>query len=249
MLLKKATGRIDGFVIEGPTAGGHNAPPRDREVSTETGEPLYGPRDVVDLEQIRKLGLPFWVAGGAGRPERLREALDAGAAGIQVGTLFAYADESGLTEEIRRGVLDGVLRGTVRIRTEARASPTGFPFKLVSWDGDPAAGVVRERICDLGYLRNAYGRGEKGIGYRCASEPEDQFVAKGGAPEETPGRQCLCNALLATIGLGQLRGDGAVEPPLLTSGDEVVHLAAFLGGRTHYTAADVVRWLLGGAAA
>jgi nitronate monooxygenase len=249
MLLKKATGRIDGFIIEGPTAGGHNAPPRDREVSTETGEPLYGPRDVVDLEQIRKLGLPFWVAGGAGRPERLREALEAGAAGIQVGTLFAYADESGLTEEIRRGVLDSVLRGTIRIRTEARASPTGFPFKLVSWDGDPAAGVVRKRICDLGYLRNAYGRGEKGIGYRCASEPEDQFVAKGGAPEETPGRQCLCNALLATIGLGQLRDEGAVEPPLLTSGDEVVHLAAFLGGRNHYTAADVVRWLLGAAGA
>jgi nitronate monooxygenase len=249
MLLKKASGRIDGFIIEGPTAGGHNAPPRDRGVSPETGEPLYGERDVVDLEQIRKLGLPFWVAGGAGRPERLKEALAAGAAGIQVGTLFAYCDESGLTDTIRRGVLENVRRGTVRIRTEARASPTGFPFKLVSWDGDPAEGVVRKRVCDLGYLRDAYGRGEKGIGYRCASEPEEQFTAKGGAAEETPGRQCLCNALLATIGLGQLREDGAVEPPLLTSGDEVTHLAAFLGDRTHYAAADVVRWLLGGAAA
>jgi NAD(P)H-dependent flavin oxidoreductase YrpB (nitropropane dioxygenase family) len=248
VLFKKATGRIDGFVIEGPTAGGHNAPPRDRGVSPETGEPLYGERDVVDLEQVRKLGLPFWVAGGAGRPERLQEALAAGAAGIQVGTLFAYSDESGLTDQIRRGVLENVRRGTVRIRTEARASPTGFPFKLVSWDGDPAEGVVRERVCDLGYLRNAYGRGEEGIGYRCASEPEAQFTAKGGAAEETPGRQCLCNALLATIGLGQLRDGGAVEPPLLTSGDEVTTLAGFLGGRTHYAAADVVRWLLGGAA-
>lgn len=248
MLVKKATGRIDGFVIEGPTAGGHNAPPRDRGVSPETGEPLYGPRDVVDLEQIRKLGLPFWVAGSEGRPERLREALAAGAAGIQVGTLFAYSDESGLTDTIRRGVLENVLRGTVRLRTDARASPTGFPFKLVSWDGDPATGVARKRICDLGYLRDAYGRGEKGIGYRCASEPEEQFVAKGGKAEETPGRQCLCNALLATIGLGQVRDEGAIEPPLLTSGDDVVNLATFLGGRTHYAAADVVRWLLGEAA-
>jgi nitronate monooxygenase len=249
ILLKKATGRIDGFIVEGPTAGGHNAPPRDRGVSLETGEPLYGPRDVVDLERIRQLGLPFWVAGGAGTPERLQEALAAGAAGIQVGTLFAYCDESGLTDHIRRTVLEGVLRGTVRIRTDARASPTGFPFKLVSWDGDPAAGVVRKRVCDLGYLRDAYGRGEKGIGYRCASEPEDQFTAKGGAAGETPGRQCLCNALLATIGLGQLREDGAIEPPLLTSGDEVTNLAAFLDGRTHYTAADVARWLLGAPAA
>jgi NAD(P)H-dependent flavin oxidoreductase YrpB (nitropropane dioxygenase family) len=247
MLVKKATGRIDGFIIEGPTAGGHNAPPRDRGVSAETGEPLYGPRDVVDLEQIGKLGLPFWVAGSAGRPERLKEALAAGAAGIQVGTLFAYADESGLTDEIRGAVIDSVLRGTIRIRTEARASPTGFPFKLVSYDGDPAEGVERKRICDLGYLRSAYGRGEKGLGYRCASEPEEQFIAKGGAPDELPGRKCLCNALLSTIGLGQLREEGLVEPPLLTSGDEVVLLAAFLNGRTHYAAADAVRYLLGDA--
>jgi len=248
MLIKKATGRIDGFVIEGPTAGGHNAPPRDRGVSSETGEPLYGPRDVVDLAQIRKLGLPFWVAGSEGRPDRLRVALEAGAAGIQVGTLFAYCDESGITEPLRRSVLESALRGAVRVRTDARASPTGFPFKRVSWEGDPAVGVTRKRICDLGYLRDAYARGgEKGIGYRCASEPEDQFIAKGGAPEETPGRECLCNSLLATVGLGQLREEGVVEPPLLTSGDEAANLAAFLGGRTHYAAADVVRWLLGGA--
>jgi len=245
MMLKKATGRIDGFVIEGPTAGGHNAPPRDRGVSAETGEPLYGPRDVVDLAEIRRLGLPFWVAGSEGRPDRLRAALELGAAGIQVGTLFAYADESGITEPIRRAVLESARRGTVRIRTDARASPTGFPFKRVSFDGDPAQGVVRERICDLGYLRDAYARGDQGIGYRCASEPEDQFVAKGGAPEETPGRECLCNSLLGTIGLGQLRAGGIVEPPLLTSGDDVMRLAAFLGDRTHYGAADVVRWLLG----
>ncbi|MBK9519126.1 MAG: nitronate monooxygenase [Anaeromyxobacter sp.] len=248
MLIKKATGRIDGFVIEGPTAGGHNAPPRDRGVSTETGEPLYGPRDVVDLELIRKLGLPFWVAGSEGRPDRLRVALAAGAAGIQVGTLFAYCDESGITEPLRRSILEAALRGAVRVRTDARASPTGFPFKRVAWEGDPAVGVDRKRICDLGYLRDAYGRGEKGIGYRCASEPEDQFVAKGGAPEELPGRECLCNSLLATVGLGQLREGGQVEPPLLTSGDEAANLAVFLAGRNHYAAADVVRWLLDGAA-
>jgi NAD(P)H-dependent flavin oxidoreductase YrpB (nitropropane dioxygenase family) len=247
MLVKKATGRIDGFVIEGPTAGGHNAPPRDRGVSAETGEPLYGPRDEVDLEAIRTLGLPFWVAGSEGRRDRLRRALALGAAGIQIGTLFAYCDESGITESLRRSVLAAALQGKVRVRTDARASPTGFPFKRVSWEGNPAEGVVRQRICDLGYLRDAYARGEKGIGYRCASEPEDQFVAKGGAPEETPGRECLCNSLLSTVGLGQLREGGVLEPPLLTSGDEAANLAVFLQGRTHYTAADVVRWLMEGA--
>jgi NAD(P)H-dependent flavin oxidoreductase YrpB (nitropropane dioxygenase family) len=249
MLGKKAARRVDGFVVEGPTAGGHNAPPRDREVSPATGEPLYGPRDVVDLEAVRALGLPFWVAGGAGWPERLTAALRAGAAGIQVGTLFAYCDESGIDESLRRSVLEGVVRRALSVRTDGRASPTGFPFKVASWDADPAAGVSRKRVCDLGYLREAYRRGDGTLGYRCASEPEDQFVAKGGSPEETPDRKCLCNGLLSTIGLGQRREDGAVEPPLITSGDDVAQLSGFLAGRTHYSAGDAIRWLLGGSPA
>src|SRR5690606_12727746 len=30
MLARKSTGHVDGFVVEGPTAGGHNAPPRGK---------------------------------------------------------------------------------------------------------------------------------------------------------------------------------------------------------------------------
>ncbi|MCP4225574.1 MAG: nitronate monooxygenase, partial [Actinomycetia bacterium] len=63
MLAKKVEARVDGFVVEAPTAGGHNAPPRGRGRLTEGGEPLYGERDVPDLEVIRQLGLPFWLAG------------------------------------------------------------------------------------------------------------------------------------------------------------------------------------------
>jgi NAD(P)H-dependent flavin oxidoreductase YrpB (nitropropane dioxygenase family) len=95
-LARKSNGRVDGFVIEGPTAGGHNAPPRGELRLTDAGEPIYGERDVVDLAKMRELGLPFWLAGGTGSPEGLRNALACGAAGIQVGTLFAYCAESGL---------------------------------------------------------------------------------------------------------------------------------------------------------
>ncbi|MFH1762738.1 MAG: nitronate monooxygenase, partial [Gemmatimonadota bacterium] len=49
MLAKKANGRVDGFVVEGPTAGGHNAPPRGEKRLNERGEPIYGERDTVDL--------------------------------------------------------------------------------------------------------------------------------------------------------------------------------------------------------
>jgi NAD(P)H-dependent flavin oxidoreductase YrpB (nitropropane dioxygenase family) len=246
IMLAKKTAGIDGFVVEGPTAGGHNTPPREKGVFDANGEPVYGPRDDADLGKIRDLGLPFWVAGGAGRPGRLAEVQAQGAVGIQVGTLFAYCDESGLTDKLRRSVIESAARGEVRVRTDARASPTGFPFKVVEWAGDPATGTKRERICDLGYLRNAYEKPGGGIGYRCASEPEDQFVAKGGDASELAGRKCLCNALLSVIGHPQEREEGA-EPPILTSGDDAAVLEKFLAGRTRYGAADVVGYLLSGA--
>ncbi len=243
-VLARKTPGIDGFVVEGPTAGGHNPPPREKGHFTGGGEPLYGPRDEADLDRMRDLGLPFWVAGGAGSPERLAEARAAGAAGVQVGTLFAYCEESGLDEGLRRSVLAGAARGEVRVRTDSRASPTGFPFKVVEWPDHPAPDAKRERICDLGYLRNAYVKPCGGVGYRCASEPGDQYVAKGGQPGELEGRRCLCNALLANIGHAQPRDEGP-EPPLLTSGDDLALLGRFLAGRSQYSAADVVSYLLG----
>ncbi len=246
MLARKGGGKIDGFIVEGPTAGGHNAPPRGDPTFNERGEPVYGPRDEVDLAKIKELGLPFWVAGGMGSAAHLRAAQAAGARGIQVGTLFAFADESGLDPALRQSVLDHAAQAAVDVRTDAQASPTGYPFKVVEWADDPARVSPRERICDLGYLRTAYREADGGIGYRCASEPEDQYVKKGGALEETTGRQCLCNGLMANIGLPQLRDEGRVETPLLTSGDDLKTIAAFLNGRRRYSAGDVLEALLRG---
>lgn len=242
MMARKTTPPVDGFVIEGPTAGGHNAPPRGAQQLNARGEPIYGERDVVDLDQLAELGLPFWLAGGEGTPARYREARAAGASGIQVGTLFAFCEESGLDPELRGSVLAESDQGTVDVLTDPRASPTGYPFKVVSWDNAPTV-PGRKRVCDLGYLRTAH-RGEDGrIRYRCPAEPVEDFVRKGGAIEETEGRRCLCNALMANIALGQER-EGYVEPPVLTSGDDLTRIAEFLGGRERYSAADVVDYLL-----
>jgi NAD(P)H-dependent flavin oxidoreductase YrpB (nitropropane dioxygenase family) len=247
MLTRKATGKVDGFIIEAPTAGGHNAPPRGERRYDENGEPIYGPRDEVDLEKFTRLGVPFWLAGGAGRKGRLREALDAGAAGIQVGTLFAYCNESGLAEPLRRRVIGQSLEGTVRVRTDDRASPTGFPFKVVELDeslSEPPTYEARKRVCDLGYLRTAF-RTEKGrIGYRCASEPVETYVKKGGQLADTEGRKCLCNALMSNLDRGQLRNGGSPEKPMLTSGDDLENLGEFLDGRDSYSAQDVLDYLL-----
>jgi NAD(P)H-dependent flavin oxidoreductase YrpB (nitropropane dioxygenase family) len=236
---------VDGFVIEGPTAGGHNAPPRGGTALNARGEPIYGERDVVDLEKIRALGLPFWVAGGAGSPAALRAAREAGAAGIQVGTLFAFCEESGLGAEYKRAVVAAAKRGEVDVVTDNRASPTGYPFKVVRWVGGPVAEQLRSRICDMGYLRTPYRMEGGRIGFRCASEPEDTYVKKGGALEDTVGRQCLCNALMANVGHGQVREGGRQEPPILTAGDDLKALGAFLAGRDAYTAGDVIDYLTG----
>ncbi|HEU4464692.1 MAG TPA: nitronate monooxygenase, partial [Gemmatimonadota bacterium] len=246
MLKRKASGAVDGFVVEGPTAGGHNAPPRGKPQLNERGEPIYGERDVADLAAMRELGLPFWLAGGTGSPEALRAAREAGAAGIQVGTLFAYAKESGLTAEYKQSVLEHAARGEVDVVTDPRASPTGYPFKVVRWPADPVtAAPERERVCDLGYLRAAYVRPDGKLGYRCAAEPVKAYVEKGGTEADTAGRRCLCNALMANIGHAQVRSEGRVEQPLLTSGDDLVGIGDFLRGRTSYSADDVVDYLEG----
>ena len=244
-LARKASGSVEGFIIEGPTAGGHNAPPRGEPRFSADGEPVYGERDEVDLDKIRALGLPFWLAGGVGSPEGLRAALAEGAAGIQVGTLFAYCDESGLAPELKSRVLEGIAADAVRVRTDPLASPTGYPFKVVQVDGLPQQDDTRVRNCDLGYLRTAYRTPSDRIGYRCPAEPVEQYVKKGGTIGDTVGRRCLCNGLLADIGQPQRRGT-EVELPLLTSGDDLLALGRFAGERSEYSAADVINYLSAG---
>ena len=250
VMLKRATGSIEGFVVEYPVAGGHNAPPRGGGSLDERGQPVYGERDEVDLEAMRALGVPFWLAGGSGSPERVRAALDAGAAGVQVGTAFAYCDESGLAPELKRSVIDQVIAGTADVLTDARASPTGYPFKVVMLGGthsDEESYQARTRVCDLGYLREAYTTEQGKIGFRCASEPVADYVAKGGDVAETVGRKCLCNALMANIGMPQIQKGSEVEQPLVTSGDNMIP-RPLLEGRTSYTARDVLDYLLSGIA-
>jgi nitronate monooxygenase len=185
--LARHGGRVDGFVVEGPTAGGHNAPPRGPLALNGDGEPIYGPRDAVDLERMRGLGLPFWLAGSRATPGGLIDAQRQGAAGIQVGTLFAFCDESGVEPSLRMRVLEKVRGGAALVHTDPLASPTGFPFKVVQVDGtlsEQAVFAARERRCDLGYLREIYRRGDGAAGYRCPAEPIEDYVRKGGRVEE-----------------------------------------------------------------
>ncbi len=243
-LARKSNGHVDGFIVEGPTAGGHNAPPRGELRLNERAEPIYGERDTVDLAKMRELGLPFWLAGGFGSPDGLKAALATGAAGVQVGTLFAYCDESGLEATLKARVLDAVASGTATLRTDPRASPTGYPFKVVELPGDAERVALRTRICDLGYLRVPVRASDGRTIYRCSAEPVDTYLAKGGDIADTEGRRCLCNGLTANIGQAQWRpAANEGEIPLVTSGDDLFSLAAFATTHPAYTAQQVIEYL------
>jgi len=247
-MLRRASGRVDGLVIESPTAGGHNAPPRGKLQLNEAGEPIYGERDRVNIQDLVALGVPFWLAGGYGNAEKLREALEQGAAGVQVGTAFAFSRESGMRLDLKKSLMAQAMTGSGEVFTDPLASPTGFPFKVAQLQGsysDPEVAKSRQRICDLGYLRDPYVAPSGNIGYRCSAEPVDIYVSKGGKIEDTVGRKCLCNALMANVGHQQTRKNGTIEPPLVTIGDDLNTVAQFLApGRDSYGAADVVESLL-----
>lgn len=248
VLLKRATSRIDGFVIEGPRAGGHNAKPRGQMRLDEAGEPIYSGRDTPDMQVMSAMQRPFWLAGSRATPQDLAEALDLGAAGIQVGTAFAFCEESGLDPGLRRRALLGILSGQTSVKTDPLASPTGFPFKVLELEGtlaDDELSRSRRRVCDLGFLRQACQDQAGELIWRCSGEPAGAFERKGGTIAGTIGRKCVCNGLLANIGMAQRRKSGALELPLLTSGQDlraVVHLVGERPGG--YRAIDVLDYLL-----
>lgn len=248
VMVKKCKGKVDGLIIEGPSAGGHNAPPRGKGDLSPEGEPVYGSRDEVDLNVISSLGIPFWLAGSYGSPEELVNARDLGAVGVQVGTIFAFCEESGLREDLKRNVIESCHEGTTHIKTDPVASPTGFPFKVISIpdslsEADSYTG--RTRMCDLGYLREAYELPDGSVGWRCRAEDPAAYVRSGGKVEDSVGKKCLCNGLMANIGLAQLRKDSYLELPLVTCGDDLAGIQRVSSpDAPFYTSGDVIDFML-----
>ncbi len=250
-------GPPDGFIIERHTAGGHNANPRGNLTKDALGQPLYGERDEADWAAIRQAGLPFWLAGGLGSREKVGEARAAGANGIQVGSLFALAEESGMRPELRAAILKKLREGHGQdlVRTTTH-SPTGFAFKVVQLEGtlsDPQVYDQRRRICDLGGLQqralNKPGPdGRRQLFRRCPAEPVVAFVRKRGLEANAQDRRCLCNGLIAAVGLGQILNKGGEwreEPAIVTLGNDLEGIRRLSrDGQTRYYAHDVVADLL-----
>jgi NAD(P)H-dependent flavin oxidoreductase YrpB (nitropropane dioxygenase family) len=248
MMIKSGHHKIDGWIVETNVAGGHSASPRGRVVLTESGEPLYGVRDEIDFDQLSLIGLPYYLAGAYASPEMLAIAKSLGAIGIQSGSIFTLSNESGINPSLRDYMRKEGYNNRLIVFNDPQASPTGFPFKVVRMPGtlgDPAIYQARQRICDLGGLLQPYFRQNSSIGYRCPAEPMYGYCNKGGKKEDALNRMCLCNGLFATVGLGQRRYDGTIEPPVVTLGQDLTFLRHLMSDENDdYSIEDVILYLL-----
>lgn len=249
----------DGFIIEHHTAGGHNAAPQGPLKKDELGQPVYGEQDEPDLVAIRQEGLPFWLAGGYGNQAGLQRALSAGACGVQVGTVFALAEDSGLNPVYRSAIFKELRRGKsdAELVQTSLVSPTGFPFKVVQLAGTLADETVytdRRRICDLGFLRQrglsrADTDGSRRLFQRCPAAPMEDFITKRGLPPNAEDKRCLCNGLLAGVGLGQVGtqpGELGEEPAIVTLGNNLEGVRRLSRqGQAAYWAKHAVEDILG----
>ncbi len=249
----------DGFIIEHHTAGGHNANPLGPLAKDDLGQPIYSSRDEADLAAIREVGIPFWLAGGYGSGPKLQEALAAGAKGIQVGTIFALAEESGMKPEYRSAILAALKNGVddadlVRTTT---FSPTGFSFKVAQIEDTLSEEEVysdRKRVCDIGILQQRGftkpdEQGLRTLFQRCPAGPVDPFIQKRGLERNTTERRCLCNGLLSCVGLGQVKeiqGELVEEPAIVTLGNHLEGVRRLSRqGQARYHVQDIVTDILG----
>jgi NAD(P)H-dependent flavin oxidoreductase YrpB (nitropropane dioxygenase family) len=213
IMMEKLPGGIQGFVVEGPTAGGHNAWPRGKPITyNDWGEPIYGKRDEPDFGVLRNLGIPFYLAGAYASPGGLAPARSVGAHGIQVGSIFALTDQSGLHWLFRRDVIRRYHRGGLSVKQDPSASPTGYPFQVVQLPDTMSDETVyrdRQRMCNHHGLSVPHQLPDGKIVYRCPAEPIGDYTHKGGIELDTLGARCLCNGLIATTGHGD-PGESAI---------------------------------------
>lgn len=250
----------DGLIIENHTAGGHNANPVGPMKKDELGQPIYSEKDVANIEAIKNTGLPFWLGGGYDSKEKLDSAMKQGAAGVQTGTIYALAEESGMTSEHRSAVFNRIKNGAddLSIVRTTMYSPTGFSFKVAMLDGTLSDNKIyenRKRICDMGLLQQVGvdkpdANGLRRLFHRCPAAPVDSFVNNRGLQRNSEEKRCLCNGLTAGAGYPQTLksadGTWSFEPSIVTLGEHLDGARRLSrNGQTPYWCEDIAKDILG----
>ena len=141
----QAVGRLpDYVVVEGPLAGGHLGFGDDwAEYNLEDIV-----RDVVKWIGDNGFDIPVFAAGGIFSGEdAVHFVRDVGAAGVQVATRFAVAQESGLPEAVKQRYIDAT-DDDVQVN---HFSTTGYPMRMLK-DSPAITSDIRPNCEAYGYL-------------------------------------------------------------------------------------------------
>ncbi len=204
LVLKKwqRKGRLpDAIVIEHPRyAGGHLGAAKLDEVNDERFDfAKVLPAAQRLFEEMKIAPIPIIVAGGINSPEKVREALALGAAGVQVGTPFAVAEEGDAHPEFKRVLAEAKPADIVTFMSVA-----GLPARAVR---TPWLARYLDREEEL------RGRARKRLQCTLAFDCLEQCGLRDGNPRV--GQFCIDHHLAAA-----LRGD--VEHGLFFRGSESV---------------------------
>lgn len=206
--------------------------------------------EAAEFARLRSLGRPFWLGNVAATAENFARVSQEGAGGLQVNTPFTFCAESALDPDLKRRVLTLVRQDPNHLFTQLSALPDGQPFRVLRLEetaADPEISAARLRLCDVGWFREVYRRPDGSVGYRCPGEPMHHYLLKGGDATTAARQPCICNGVLAGLGLAQLQDGRELERALVPVGEDVRELRRFLKpGGVEFTAADVVKDLTGG---
>ena len=111
-------------------------------------------------------------------------------------------------------------------------------------DGQTVLGLLQQ----LG-LSKPGADGTRSLFQRCPAAPVAGFLEKRGLQHNTEARRCLCNGLLAGVGLGQVserKGQRVEEPAIVTLGNHLDGVRRLSSqGQSSYWARDAVYDILG----
>lgn len=188
--------RPDACILEGPLAGGHlGFKIEDIDKEEHSLENL--------LPQVKEVAkkygdFPVIAAGGIVTSEDIKKIIGLGADGVQMGTRFLVAEESGATYDYKQAVINSSKEDI--IVAYKPGSPCGLPFRIIK--SSPMYKSILERKrppkCNMGYV---LGRDEQGRYSVCSAKEKNDTAF------------CICNGLLSSGGYNT-----EIEEPLYTVG-------------------------------
>lgn len=121
---------VDGFILEGPLAGGHLGFTREQLDDPEhySLEKILPEILAAVAPYEEKFGqkIPVIVAGGIYDSEDIKRMMAMGAAGVQLGTRFVCTEECGVSDEFKQAYIDSKPEDIMIIK-----SPVGMPGRAL----------------------------------------------------------------------------------------------------------------------